>query len=349
MRTPLEGLKVLVRSQYGKKGYANEASALLVFGGKKYIYNQGQIMGPVSEYLGHTIANNSVLDDVKRRFDLNHFRWGKKFGVYVDGVRHSLFDELTQVDSRSGHCIYGGRRGEKWYYVIDGKIHGEFDVVNTARLWFRKDSEGHEALYYWGRVDGKESYFCNDEPLHWCKKTGHNIKIFPSGPVFSVHEQGKVGWWKDGQVLRWHDSVGGFYVPKGGEFAYVGKDDGRETYYFNNQVLGPYDDVEMKDPVQFGFRRDLAVEFPCAVFENDGKRSVLVDKWQSPWHDEFGRIMKEGEHLFVVGIDTRGDKRKLFTFYVDGTVTCAQLDVTNYSFKEGELTISTNSISVYPV
>lgn len=64
-----------------------------------------------------------------------HVERKREHAVVIDGAKEPWFDEVHKfTEYRAGHYAYEGRRGRKWFVVIDGKKYGPYLSVELLSM-----------------------------------------------------------------------------------------------------------------------------------------------------------------------------------------------------------------------
>jgi hypothetical protein len=323
MTSPYDGLKIYLKEhENGGKQVLKEAGYAVLArpDGWKYIYLSGQFLGPVQRVIERVyVQRDSSVQG--RSPEVVMFGHGKKVGVYVDGVKSELFDELANFRFEDGLLRYHGRRGKKWCYVIDGDIHGWYDKLSDRWVWVR-EQDGKRQIVFWAKNDGKVAFWKNDEPLELFDAELYKLSVFRwakageiafkvEGPDGFLHAEGV--WYKGG-VQRWFEKLGSCdpYWTEGG-LRYVGTIKDENFLYFNGGFLGPYAHIEYRT---LASKFNLPASTLVAIFSQDGRQFAQIGDWKSGCHQEIKKLEYVQGHRLIIGYDKVGDV-ELYSYYVD--------------------------------
>lgn len=329
MSTPLDGIKIGERALgVGrlKEGFTEINLASVEWEGKCYAYSRGKIYGPVSEVLCSMYVQPSNSLDARPLPTVIKFRQGKKVGVFVEGVRSELFDEVGDFRTDARHFRYSARRGQKWCFVIDGVIHGWYNELNCNLVWYQRN-EDKENLLFWAQKNGRVGYWLNDQPIATFDAKRFEVsylKLAGDKLAFEVTrdagtEQKAMGVWFNGKVERWFNEIKPFHlrlIPRG--VGYVGVDPEGSYLRFCDEWLGPFDNISWWPQSE----TDLGPNFLVAVFKKDDKQCAQIGNWRTGWH----KTIQDPERIddgyrLVIGYDEI-EGVDLYTYYVDERIIC---------------------------
>jgi len=323
---PLEGLEIMVldHTVYGNNNdFVPLDFAAVYRDGQCFIYYMGETLGPVERAISPVEVDYTR--DIENPPRVVKFGEGEKVGVFINGVKSDLYDEVGHFSDWENHFYYCARNGDEWFYVTEDKTYGGYQKLGDNH-WALFD--GKDMLFY-AVKDGKVGYWLNGEPLelydaetfevsHPHREGRHTAFVVTRKAKWGVDSQ--EGVWVDGKVERWFSMIKG---PKAilteDGIRYVGMDKKGQFLFLNGEFLGPFEKISYWHSSYYKLKRGTL----AAIFTRGNKSYVRVGDWLSGEHKEIKKFELVSGHRLIIGVDTvRGKKR--CTYYVDEKKVCEE-------------------------